>query len=108
MNQNVLTFSENFTDNKLKLFHFPQEILDLILNQNSDFEIKGEKDGNAFFITKEKTFKIVKYETSNCLLLRNEDVIEGEVDCHFEIEEISPDLSSIVELLKQNYFSETK
>jgi hypothetical protein len=107
MNQNVvLTFSENFTDNKLKLFHFPPEILDLILQQNSDFEIKGEKDGNAFFITKEKTFRIVKYETSNCLLLKNEDSIEGEVDCHFEIEEISPDLSSIVELLKQNYFTE--
>ena len=105
--QKILKFDENFEENNLKLFHFPDYILNQILKKEINFEIKGEKEnGNAYFITKEKTFKIVKYETSNCLLLKNELNIEGESDCHFEIEEIQPDTSSIQNLLKENYLKE--
>eukprot|EP01080_Neovahlkampfia_damariscottae_P005160 gene5160-8766_t len=106
MKQEILKFDSNFTQNNLKLFHFPEDILDEILTKNINFEIKGEKEGTAYFITKNKTFKIVKYETSNCLLLKNEQNIEGESDCHFEIEQIIPDLSLIFNLLKDNYYQE--
>jgi hypothetical protein len=95
-------YDEEYTKRDLKLFDFPEDVVKEL--STSRMVIHSDQEGNAFFITDTATYKIIKVENSNSILVKRNDTIDGIVNCHFELEKTTPSLGRLRELMKSTIF----